>query len=62
MFIGNIRLVSRFNKKIFLRTPIGTPMPYINRVFFDDGIAEYSLNDWKKVIEPMLKDNDTRML
>merc|ERR1711990_742520 len=26
----------------------GTPMPYINRVYFDDGIAEYALADWKK--------------
>ena len=33
----------------------GTPFPYINRVFFDDGIAEYTLSDWKKVIDPMLK-------
>ena len=37
----------------------GTPFPYINRVFFDDGIANYDLADWKKVIDPMLDDNNT---
>ena len=38
---------------------LGTPFPYINRVFFDDGIANYDLADWKKVIDPMLDDNNT---
>jgi len=32
----------------------GTPFPYINRVFLDDGIAEYTLADWQKVLDPMI--------
>jgi len=36
-------------------------MPYINRVYFDDGIAEYALADWKKVIDPMLEQNETNL-
>ena len=36
----------------------GTPFPYINRVFLDDSISEYSLADWQKLIDPMLGDDN----
>lgn len=32
----------------------GTPFPYVNRVFLDQGIYNFDLEDWKKVIDPML--------
>ena len=35
----------------------GTPFPYINRVFLDQGIADFKLEDWKKIIDPMLKND-----
>jgi hypothetical protein len=35
----------------------GTPFPYINRVFFDAGIADYTLADWQKQIDPMIAAN-----
>ena len=35
----------------------GTPFPYVNRVFLDQGIADFKLEDWKKIIDPMLKND-----
>ena len=35
----------------------GTPFPYINRVFLDEGIP-LSLGDWQKLIDPMLTDGN----
>merc|ERR1712130_348301 len=34
----------------------GTPFPYINRVFLDAPIAEFKLDDWKKILDPMIND------
>ena len=32
----------------------GTPFPYVNRVFLDQGISSFDLDDWEKIIDPML--------
>ncbi|CBY31809.1 unnamed protein product [Oikopleura dioica] len=41
----------------------GTPMPFINRVFLDQGVAEFTLADWTKVLDPIVGqkffENDT---
>ena len=36
----------------------GTPFPFINRVFFDGGdygIMHFTIDDWKHVIDPLLR-------
>ena len=59
---GNMDWLARVDWKFACSLGVsGTPMPYINRVFLDAGIADYTLTDWQKILDPMLK-NDNYLL